>query len=227
MCLALHSASTQHPPVRSNWPSLWLSLVMARSPSYTWMLTVVCWSWYVVKTCGGAARDAAAAVGPTAPRRHGPEARQAARPCAAPRSPPHLRLLGGDHRVAVDQLGHHAAHSLNALQAAAAAAAASGPGPTPRHARRAPLTQRTQPGSSRSSRQRQGRTMDRGHTSSSRMSLTSSPPAAVSSSTAQNHSTAGSSLSFNSDSAKRKGGRREAWLKSAGAWLKSAGAWLK
>lgn len=28
--------TNSHAPVRSNWPSLWLSLVMARSPSYTW-----------------------------------------------------------------------------------------------------------------------------------------------------------------------------------------------
>mmetsp|Transcript_41507 Transcript_41507/g.124036 ORF Transcript_41507/g.124036 Transcript_41507/m.124036 type:complete len:450 (+) Transcript_41507:629-1978(+) len=35
-------------PLRSNLPSWWLSLVMARSPSKTWIETVVCWSWYVV-----------------------------------------------------------------------------------------------------------------------------------------------------------------------------------
>mmetsp|Transcript_11627 Transcript_11627/g.29822 ORF Transcript_11627/g.29822 Transcript_11627/m.29822 type:complete len:349 (+) Transcript_11627:402-1448(+) len=38
-------------PWRSNLPSGWLSLVMARSPSKTWMETVDCWSWLVVKTC--------------------------------------------------------------------------------------------------------------------------------------------------------------------------------
>uniref|UniRef100_A0A0E0L2V4 Uncharacterized protein n=1 Tax=Oryza punctata TaxID=4537 RepID=A0A0E0L2V4_ORYPU len=38
-------------PVRSNLPSSRLSLVMLRSPSNTWMVTVVCLSLYVVNTC--------------------------------------------------------------------------------------------------------------------------------------------------------------------------------
>merc|ERR1711990_1138413 len=36
-------------PVNSNFPSMWLSLVMARSPSNTWIMTAGWLSWYVEK----------------------------------------------------------------------------------------------------------------------------------------------------------------------------------
>jgi hypothetical protein len=119
-------------PLRSNWPSLWLSLVMARSPSNTFCFGGWGGGARVRVSEGRIARGAWWRAGqPLEASRpvSSSAARRRRRPKDACRKQTRLdrhgrllvlvggedlALLGGDHRVARDQLGHHAADGLDA-----------------------------------------------------------------------------------------------------------------